>query len=258
MATIKNNYRRSEAAEQEILDELCVKCIPPEEFERFDQLVSEHHYLKNACLVDEHMHYVAQFRGEWLALCAWSTGSKHLKGRDKWIGWSDEQRGRRLPLVINNARLLSLPGKEVPNLLSRFMKEMLQRVSADWQEKWEHPVAVAETFVDHHLCQGTCHKVSGWIRLNETAGYKRCARGNYYQAHNSPKTLWVKELEKGVCEKLRSGNLPPRIGHKWRLAPRRAARPNRKRSRVYSNCWKKCRSFASGHSQPIRWRVCWP
>jgi hypothetical protein len=226
MAKIKSRYRHPEAAEQEILDGLCVRLIGPEDVGRFDQLVVEHHYLKNANLVGEHMRYVAEFRGQWLALGAWCAASLHLRGRDRWIDWSDEQRGRRLPLVVNNARLLSLPGKEVPNLLSRFMKGMLQRLNADWLEQWGHPVAVAETFVDHHLFQGTCYKVSGWIRLNETAGYKRCAGGDYYQAHNSPKTLWVKELEQGACEKLRSGDLPPDWAEvEARTPPRCRAKP---------------------------------
>jgi len=75
----------------------------------------------------------------------------------------DEQRGRRLPLLANNARLLGLPGREAPNLMSRFMSGMLGRLSADWQESWGHPVAVEETFVDPILCQGTCYKVSGWM-----------------------------------------------------------------------------------------------
>lgn len=192
------------------MDELCVRRVTPEEVARFDALVAEHHYLKSSTLVGEHMRYVATFRGEWLALGAWSAGAKHLKGREKWIGWSDEQRGRRLPLLANNARLLGLPGRDVPNLMSRFMSGMLGRLSADWQESWGHPVAVAETFVDPLLYQGTCYKVSGWSRIAETAGYARCAGGDYYQAHKSPKVLWVKELEKGACRKLRgeSGTLP--------------------------------------------------
>lgn len=227
MAKIKSKYRRPDEVEQEILDGLCVRLITSGEAEEFDQLVSEHHYLRNARLVGEHMRYVAEFRGEWLALGAWSAAAKHLKGRDQWIGWSDEQRGRRLPLVVNNARLLSLPGKEVPNLLSRFMKGMLGRLNGDWQERWGHPVAVAETFVDPNLYQGTCYKVSGWLPLAETAGFARSAGGDYYQAHNSPKMLWVKELEKGACKKLRSAELSGSWAEvEARTPPRCRARPD--------------------------------
>ena len=208
MGKKRSGFRQPDAGEQEILDGLGIRQITLEETGKFNELVAKHHYLKSAVLVGEHMRYVATFEGEWLALGAWSAGAMHLKGRDGWIGWNDEQRHRRLPLVVNNARLLGLPGCQVPNLMSRFMKGMLARLNADWQERWGHPVAVAETFVDPVLYQGTCYKVSGWTRIAETAGYARGAKGDFYQAHNSPKHLWVKELEKGACQKLRGTALP--------------------------------------------------
>jgi hypothetical protein len=31
-----------------------------------------------------------------------AAAAKHLKARDQWIGWTDAQREKRLPLVVNN------------------------------------------------------------------------------------------------------------------------------------------------------------
>lgn len=208
MGKTKKSYRSQEEEEQRILEGLTVRVLEEGEVERFDGLIAEHHYLRNARLVGEHMRYVAEYEGQWLALGAWSGAARHLKGRENWIGWDDEQRGRRLGLVANNARLLSVPGREVPNLLSRFMSGMLSRLSEDWQRRWGHPVAVVETFVDRQLYQGTCYKASGWSELSETAGFARSARGDYYQAHNAPKVLWVKELFRGARQKLRGRVLP--------------------------------------------------
>jgi len=101
-----NRYRRPTPDEQEILDHLIVRPIEPEEEARFDELLIKHHYLRRAALVGEHLRYVALYNGQWLGLAAWSAGSGHLKARDAWIGWNDEQRRRRLPLAVNNARLL--------------------------------------------------------------------------------------------------------------------------------------------------------
>ena len=201
-------FQHLSSDEQEILDHLEVRRIESHEQARFDELVVTHHYLKSSTLVGEHMRYVATYRGEWLGLAAWSAGSRHLKARDTWIGWSDEQRHRRLALVVNNARLLILPECRSPNLISRFMKMMLSRLSADWQAQWGHPVALAETFVDPTRFQGTCYKVSAWSKLGETSGYARCAGGDYYQEHKSPKDLWVRELEKGAIKKMRAAKLP--------------------------------------------------
>lgn len=208
MEKLTPRFRPPAPQEQEVLDSLSVRLIEPEEQARFDELVVKHHYLCSAVLVGEHLRYVATYKGEWLGLAAWSAGARHLKARDAWIGWSDEQRHRRLPLVANNARLLILPQCHAPNLISRFMKMMLAALSADWQARWGHPLAVVETFVNPALFQGTCYKVSAWSKLGETAGYARSAGRDFYQAHKSPKDLWVRELEKGACEKLRAANLP--------------------------------------------------
>ncbi|MFA7345187.1 MAG: Druantia anti-phage system protein DruA, partial [Terrimicrobiaceae bacterium] len=47
---------------------------------------------------------------------------RRLSARDQWIGWSEEERRRRLPLVVNNCRFLLLPHKTVPNLTSRTLR----------------------------------------------------------------------------------------------------------------------------------------
>src|SRR5437016_997532 len=99
------------------------------------------------------------------------------------------------------------PNGQCPNLISRFMKLMLERLSADWQQSWGHPVALAETFVDPHLYQGTAYKASGWNRLGVTAGWKRSAE-DFYQKHERPKQIWVRELVPEACHKLCAQSLP--------------------------------------------------
>lgn len=200
-------FRQPTTDEQEILVHLVVAPVPPDEADRFDQLLARHHYLKDARLVGEHLRYVATHRGQWLALAAWSAAALHLKARDQFIGWTNEQRRTRLPLLVNNSRLLVLPGCQCPNLISRFMKLMLGRLSQDWQQSWGHPLALAETFVDPHLYQGTAYKASGWNRLGQTAGWKRSAE-DFYQKHERPKQIWVRELVPNACARLWAQQLP--------------------------------------------------
>ncbi len=59
-----------------------------------------------------------------------------LRARDQFIGWTPEPCRRRRALIANNARLLVLPECPCPNLISRFMKLMLQRLCADWEQRW--------------------------------------------------------------------------------------------------------------------------
>lgn len=191
------------------LDEVSVRLIKPDEQERWDQLVSEHHYLGNARLVGERLCYVAERDGQWLALLGWSAPAYHIKARDQWIGWDANQRRARLSLLANNARfcLLSKPG-ELPNLASRVMKLNLERLSRDWQEAYGHPIVLVESFVDTQLFRGTAYKASGWQAAGTSSGFGRVAE-DFYEAHDRPKRLYLRELCKHAALKLRQRELPP-------------------------------------------------
>ena len=55
-------------------------------------------------------------RSGWLGVLVFCAASRRLRARDRWINWSEEQRRRRLPLVVNNCRFLLLLHKTFPNL----------------------------------------------------------------------------------------------------------------------------------------------
>jgi hypothetical protein len=206
---LKTKRRHVCPDEQEILDQLQVRLLTsPKESARCDACLVEHHYLHDATLVGEQLRYVATCKGQWLALATWSGAAFHLKDRDDFIGWDAEQCRRRRALLANNSRLLVLPACHCPNLISRFMKLMLGRLSQDWLARWGHPLALVESFVDPQLYRGTAYKVSGWSHLGKTAGWKRDA-ADFYIKHDAPKQIWVRELDKKACVKLRAAQLPP-------------------------------------------------
>ena len=207
----------------------------PDEVARGDALIVEHHYLRNATLVGEHLRYVATYKGEWLALVCFSAGSYHLRYRDQFIGWSPEQRRRRLALVVNNARFLVLPDAHYPNLPSRLLNQVLARLSADWLARWGHPVVLVESFVDPEWFRGTTYKVSGWSELGPTSGFGRQAQ-DFYQAHDRPKQLWVKELVKGACQQLRAEQLPPTWAMVEAGTPMRCPTPVRDIGSLLTEC----------------------
>ena len=196
------------ASEQEVLDGVSVRLILDQEQKRFDELIETQHYLKDATLVGERLCYVAEYGGQWLALLAWSAPAYHLKGRDEWIGWTEEQRRRRLCWLANNSRFLILEGAHYPNLASRVMGLCLKRLSSDWDEHWGHGLLAVESFVDGQLFRGTSYRVSGWTQMGQTEGWGR-HRQDFYVRHDRPKQLWVRELRTGARELLRSELLPP-------------------------------------------------
>lgn len=200
-------YRIPQPAEQEVLERVEVRLVKAEEREVFDRLLSEHHYLKSAQFVGEQLRYVADIKGQWAALLVWSAAAYQLAPREQWIGWSVEQKRRRLALVANNSRFLILPGIDCPNLATRILGLCLGRLSADWQTQYGHAILVVESFVDSQLFRGTCYKAQGWSRLGQTKGFERCGQ-DYYTAHHRPKELWMKELVRGARALLAAPSLP--------------------------------------------------
>jgi Domain of unknown function (DUF4338)/DDE_Tnp_1-associated/Transposase DDE domain len=203
----KPKFQLPQPDEQQILDHLAVRPIQPQERRRYDALMKEHHYLHSHQLVGEQLCYVVTYRGEWLALSSWCAAARHLKARDAFIGWTAEQCRKRRALLANNARFLILPDKHFPNLASRAMKLILERLSSDWQQQFKHPIVIVESFVDPEQFRGTTYQCSGWSQLGLTQGYGRVAK-DYYIQHEQPKQLWVKTLVKCAPKKLRDDKLP--------------------------------------------------
>jgi hypothetical protein len=204
----KNKRRDFCAEEQHVLKHGHLRLLTsPEDIQRCDQAIIQHHYLHSVSLVGEHLRYAFIYKGRWLAVATWSAAAFHLKDRDRFIGWSDEQCRRRRDLLANNSRLMVMPDCQYPNLISCFMKLMLGQLSQDWQKRWGHPLALVESFVDPRYYQGTAYKVSGWSHLGKSAGWKRDA-DDFYEKNDAPKQIWVRELVKKACVKLRAPQLP--------------------------------------------------
>jgi hypothetical protein len=183
----------------------------PELRSRAQDLLAAHHYLGGVQAVGEQVHYaVSASDGRWLAVLIFAAAALHLRARDTWIGWSDEQRRRRLALVANNVRFLVLPDTAVPNLGSAVLSRVLSRLSDDWQERYGHPVLIVETFVDPERFQGTVYRASGWTELGRTKGHTRTSR-DYYENHDRPKRLFGRELVKNARRSLQAEHLKPAL-----------------------------------------------
>jgi hypothetical protein len=203
--------RLPDEAQQRLLGEVGVQLAERSQLPRLSRLLDEHHYLGSLKPVGERLYYVAtNASGRWLAILVFSAAANHLRTRDQWIQWTNEQRRRRLSLITNNCRFLVLPGCSVPNLGSRILRLTLDRLSADWQARYGHPILVVETFVDPDQFQGTVYTANGWLELGETDGWGR-QRRDYYVKHDKPKRLFVRALERGACRSLQAEHLKPSL-----------------------------------------------
>jgi hypothetical protein len=176
---------------------------------RARRVLAKHHYLGDVRAVGEQLFYAIVGPGnDWLGVLVFCAASRRLRARDRWIGWTEEQRRRRLPLVVNNCRFLLLPHKTVPNLGSRSLRLALDRLSADWQQRYHHPVVLVETFVDPEKFCGTVYTANGWEELGQTDGFGRVRR-DFYVQHNKPKRLFARELCPNARRSLQADKLKP-------------------------------------------------
>ena len=184
-------------------DDIAVRpVLDPAERDRWDETMRKHHYLEFRGMVGEAVRHVAVAPdGEWLALLGWKAAAWRLRARDRWIGWTPEQRGRRLHLVANNARLLILPPWRQRNLASRILSLSTQRLSADFQAAYGHPVLMAETFVDPDRFEGTCYQAASWRAVGFTKGFERISGGGYRE-HGTSRKILMFELEEDARKQL--------------------------------------------------------
>ncbi|MCZ7639770.1 MAG: DUF4338 domain-containing protein [Verrucomicrobia bacterium] len=233
--------RLPRVTEQAVLDGLSLRLITPAETDRWNALVSEHHYLRNAQLVGEQLRYVAEYESQWLVLLGWSAAAWHLKARDAWLHWTAAQRATRRHFLAQNSRCLVLADRlQFPNLASRALGLCCARLAADWRAVHGHPIVAVESFVDRQITYGTTYKASGWTLLGPTAGFGRQAQ-DFYERHDRPKQLWVRALDPEGTAALAQPTLPPALAPLKR--PRRCAAPCRPPNGAA--CWIACPKSAT-------------
>lgn len=205
--------------ETTLLDELSVRPVEEAERGRFDELLATKHYLKNPTIVGRVVRYVAEYKGQWVALLVFNSAAYHLKARERWLHWSARQVEQRRHWLAQNSRFLVLvaPG-QWPNLASRVLRLACARLAEDWQAAFGHPVLAVETFVDPQRFRATCYRAAGWEHLGMTQGYQRAWR-DFYTDTKHPKELWVRTLKPDALATLRKEELPAPLANQERLLP---------------------------------------
>src|SRR6266850_4296270 len=78
--------------ESRLLDEVVVRLVEDEgERRRHDELLEREHYLHNANAIGRVLRYVAEYRGEWVAVLTFCSAALHLKPRDQFLHWPARQ-----------------------------------------------------------------------------------------------------------------------------------------------------------------------
>ena len=167
----------------------------------WNDLVHRYHYLGYTRPGGAQMRYLAYAGDRLLGCLAFSAAAWKTKPRDSFIGWTPEQREKRLHLVVDNSRFLILPWVKVPHLASKLLGLAARRIPSDWQSRYNYRPLLIETFVDKERFLGTCYKAANWIHVGDTQG-----RGRYDTKHlahgKSIKSVWVYPLSRNFRETL--------------------------------------------------------
>lgn len=182
------------------LADLVVRPVETDEREGWRRYMDRYHYLGYRVMVGEHLMYAAFLYGEVVALLGWASAALRVPARDRYIGWDEETKRRRLHRVANNVRFLIPPWVTVHNLASKVLGATVRRLSMDWHEAYGHPLDLAETFVDPRRFRGTCYRAANWQHVGRTAG--RAKRGDQFVYHGFPKDVYVYELHRHARESL--------------------------------------------------------
>jgi hypothetical protein len=84
----------------------------------WDQLVATYHFLGYRKLLGRRLKYLAFVDEQPVAALSWSAPALKLRVRDRFIGWSEEQRRCHLHHIANNSRFIVFPWVKVNNLAS--------------------------------------------------------------------------------------------------------------------------------------------
>jgi len=151
----------------------------------FDALLHQHHYLSHRSSVGENLQYlVRDAQARPLACVLFGAAAWQCAARDRYIGWDSWARAQHLHLVANNTRFLILPWVGVAHLAGHVLGRIIQRLSADWQGKYGHPLYLLETFVQADRFTGAAYRAANWVRVGQTKGRTRQDRadGTWHQS----------------------------------------------------------------------------
>ncbi len=167
----------------------------------FGGLIEHHHYLGYTQPVGECLKYVAFAAERAVGCLAVSSAPRHIGCRDRFIGWSKEQRLRNLHLIGYNTRFLILPWVRVKFLASHLLSRLAGVVAEEWQRVYGHRIYLMTTFIDTERFSGTCYRAANWKYLGLTTGRGKDDRSN--KANRSIKAVWgyplVEDFRTRLC-----------------------------------------------------------
>lgn len=136
----------------------------------WNEAVSRFHYLGFRPLPGAQIRYLVERGSDLLGVVGFGAAAWKVAPRDRWIGWSHEQRRKNLHRIVNNARFLILPWVRRKNLASFVLARCAERIGDDFEARYGYRPVLLETFVERERFKGTCYRAANWTLVGETQG----------------------------------------------------------------------------------------
>ena len=162
---------------------LLIRVETREQRQLWYEYVDRYHYLGYQVPFGAQLRYFIKSgaNDDILGCFQFSSPAWKMAPRDRWIGWTDEQRKVNLQKIINNSRFLIFPWVSVKNLASSVLALVVKTIPDDWQRCYGYRPVLMETLVDRKRFKGTCYKAANWIHMGQTTGRGRMDRDNNQQ-----------------------------------------------------------------------------
>ena len=147
-----------------------------EDRRQWREWVERHHYIGYKVPFGAHLRYfvlTSRPQPQRVGCLQVSSPAWRMAPRDRWIGWDEAQRVKRLQQIVQNSRFLILPWVKIPNLASAALGRLVRQVAGDWEALYCVRPVLMETLVDPARFRGTCYLAANWIYLGQTTGRGR-------------------------------------------------------------------------------------
>lgn len=136
----------------------------------WNEYVHRYHYLGYIPFPGAQIRYFIQSPKSLLGCISFSASAWKTMPRDKWIGWTHEQRKAGLHLIVNNSRYLIFPWVKVKNLASKVLSLCAKQLPDEWLSIYKYKPVLLETFVEKARFKATCYRAANWKWVGVTAG----------------------------------------------------------------------------------------
>jgi hypothetical protein len=155
---------------------ILVQAKSDDEIRTVNELMHEDHPLGASFFVGAQMRYLVGSEHGWLGALIFTASTVQLSDCDRWIGWETETRLSHFNQVVSLSRFLIRKSVLCKNLATHVLTMVVQRLRADYLERYEYEPLLIESFIDTDQLDAS-FKAANWIAVGHTKGQKYQDKG---------------------------------------------------------------------------------